>query len=116
MALAYRQCERAGQAKKASRVSREWQRAPAATLCGGCRNRTIEQNGPALYITIPGVKRPRVRCQNCAGEAPPDLPANLEPGGIAPSKIKFSRAGDHAPARTRGALRGMAERYTPHNS
>lgn len=95
---------------------REWRRAPAGTLCGGCHHREIERGEPVLYITLLGVKRPRVRCQDCAGEAPPDLPAQMEPGGIQPSRTGFSRAGEHAPDRTRGALRTMIERYSPHNS
>jgi len=99
-------------------MNREWRRAPSVTLCGGIHRmpRQIEQDEPALYITIPGVKKARTRCQDCAGEAPPDLPANLNSGGIQPSRTGFSRVTDHGPNRTRGALRVMAERYTPHNS
>ena len=97
-------------------MNREWRRAPSVTLCGGCSHRQIEQDEPALYITIPGVKKPRIRCQDCAGKAPPDLPQNMRSGGIQPSRTGFSRVTDHGPARTRGALRDMAERYTPHNS
>lgn len=95
---------------------RSWQRASAGTLCGGCRNREIVRGEPVLHIVLPGVRRPLVRCQDCAGEAPPEMPAQMEPGGIQSSKIGFSRAADAAPARTRGALREMVERYRPQDS
>jgi DNA-directed RNA polymerase subunit RPC12/RpoP len=55
----------------------------ADSLCGYCPHRIIVKNEPALFITLPGVKRERVRCQNCAGEAVPDLPARIEIAGVA---------------------------------
>lgn len=53
---------------------REWKRAPADMICGLCRHRAIPRGEPYLSITLPNVKRERRRCQNCAGEAPPELP------------------------------------------
>lgn len=52
---------------------REWRRVPVETLCGGCP-KTIPKDAPALFITLPNVKREKVRCEECEGPAPPDLP------------------------------------------
>lgn len=95
-------------------MSRMWRRAPADTLCGGCRNRTIERGEPAIYIKVnPQVTRELIRCQNCAGEAPPELPELMEAGGIETSG--FTAIGKAAPRRTRGALKELARKeWTPY--
>ncbi len=98
-------------------MSREWRRMPADSLCGYCPQRIIVKHEPALFITLPGVKRERVRCVNCAGEAPPNLPERIEIAGIAElAQSGFSKASSHAPGRTRGELRAAVDRYVPHNS
>jgi len=74
-------------------MSRMWRRAPADTLCGGCRNRTIERGEPAIYIKVnPQVTRELIRCQNCAGEAAPELPELMEAGGIETSGFYGDRS------------------------
>ncbi len=97
-------------------MSREWRRAPAATMCGLCYQRIIEQDEPALYITLPGVKRERIRCQSCAGEAAPNLPERILVAGVAEQAQRgFTKAALAAPSRTRGALKDMARKeWTPY--
>ena len=65
-------------------MNREWRRVPTDCFCGFCMpHRLIKKGEPALYITLSYVKRPRLRCQTCAGETPPDeLPDLRESGGI----------------------------------
>lgn len=55
-------------------MSAEWKRVPSDTLCGLCYHRLIPKGEPALYRTIRGVKRERVRCQDCSGQCPTELP------------------------------------------
>lgn len=54
----------------------EWRRNPSDTLCGYCGEQILT-DAPALFTKLPNVKRERVRCVKCAGEAPPDLPARI---------------------------------------
>lgn len=90
-------------------MSRMWRRAPAGTLCGRC-NGEIERGDPVIYIKVnPQVTRELIRCQNCAGEAPPELPELMEAGGIETSG--FTAIGKAAPKRrTRGALKELARK------
>jgi hypothetical protein len=55
---------------------KEWRRVPSDTLCGYC-GRVIAREIPALFTRLPNIKRERVRCQECAGPAPPDLPPRV---------------------------------------
>lgn len=51
----------------------EWTRAERDGVCGGCGN-PLKQ-GQAIRLTrIVGVTRPFVRCAECAGPVPADLP------------------------------------------
>jgi hypothetical protein len=52
---------------------RAWNRVAVPTFCGSCRA-LIPAEDPALFITLPGVKRVKIRCQECEGAAPADLP------------------------------------------
>jgi hypothetical protein len=62
----------------------KWTRADAPTLCGGCP-RLIPTGEPMAVMTLPGIKRGFLRCQFCAGGAPPDLPAAIQTrSGMAP--------------------------------
>jgi hypothetical protein len=78
---------------------REWKRAAAQMLCGLC-GKPIYQDQPILLITFPAkVRRPLVRCIDCEGPAPPDLPARIVPGKstkrmqpIARTAATFTRA------------------------
>ena len=72
---------------------REWRRVPADTLCGNCPN-VIPADESAIYIKLPNVKRELVRCQNCVGLAPPDLPQRpprVEPQGFTKPMSKLKR-------------------------
>ena len=88
---------------------RTWVRAPRDLLCGGCGPvTTIPKGAPVLQIQVPGVQAIRYRGPCCAGEPPPDLPPlvereRIEVGG-------WTRVGQAGPARTRGALKQLAER------
>ncbi len=94
-------------------MSRQWRRAPSATLCGYCSQRTIERGEPVIYIKIsPNIKREMVRCQTCAGEAPPELPELLVSGGIETSG--FMSIGRAAPGRTRGQLKAAVKEWMPY--
>ena len=43
-------------------------------MCGRCRERFIPRGEPVVMIKLAGIKRPRIRCQDCEGPAPPNLP------------------------------------------
>lgn len=97
---------------------------PAITICGFCRNRIIAKDEPALFTRLPGVKRERVRCCDCAGEPMPDLPERLEPRDIASmAQTGFTKRPDdftHVGAlvpktRTRGSLRDKAREWMPYS-
>jgi hypothetical protein len=57
-----------------------WTRVVVATLCGGC-NRQLTVGDPVEvreFAYHGGPLIHRVRCDRCAGPAPPDLPALVE--------------------------------------
>lgn len=56
---------------------RTWTRVAVPTYCGGCGN-LVPAEGAVLHVSIPGVKKQKVRCEECEGPAPKDLP-ELEP-------------------------------------
>jgi hypothetical protein len=47
-----------------------WERTPVERLCGRCAQQ-IPINAPVLVLTLPGIKRPMIRGECCAGHAPP---------------------------------------------
>lgn len=56
----------------------------------------------------------RLRCVDCAGEAPPPLPDLIVTR--APDASTMTRIGDVAPLRTRGALRtAVRDHWLPYN-
>jgi hypothetical protein len=55
---------------------RTWARVPIETVCGGCGH-IIRTNQPALTLALAGVKKIRVRCEECDGPAPPGLPEHI---------------------------------------
>ncbi len=57
-------------------MSRLWLRSQVAVLCGRC-GKEIAAGEPVQQVSLLGLRRPLWRCQGCAGEAPPDLPANV---------------------------------------
>ena len=48
---------------------RTWTRLDTVEHCGGCGQRVAAQE-PICLLAIPGVSRPKLRCQACVG--PPD--------------------------------------------
>lgn len=55
----------------------QWTRAKLETTCGGCGQRIYVQQ-PMLVMKFEHVKRQLVRCVDCVGPAPPDLPDVIE--------------------------------------
>lgn len=64
-----------------------WERATSDTLCGYCRLH-IPEDAPIHVTTLVGVDRKRIRCQLCAGPAPPDLPDHLPRTTLPATKSK----------------------------
>ncbi len=97
-------------------MSREWRRVASDTLCGLCVNKTIPKGEPALFISLPMVKRERIRCQSCAGESAPELPARVVLAGVQEmAQNGFTKASASAPGRTRGELKqAMRREWTPY--
>lgn len=86
----------------------------ADSLCGYCPQRVIKQGEPALFISLPGVKRERVRCQNCAGDAAPELPERMVVAGVEQlAHDGFSKVGLSAP-KNRGELRAQLKEWMPY--
>ena len=52
---------------------KEWKRTPVTVACGNC-DALVAFGDPVLVMTLANVRRKLVRCQACAGDAPPDLP------------------------------------------
>jgi hypothetical protein len=83
---------------------REWRRVVIDTRCGYC-GATIPKGKPARFTAIATIKRPRIRCADCAGEAPPDLPALIERSREI--HAAFQQVASALPGRTRGALKTL---------
>jgi hypothetical protein len=83
---------------------REWRRVVVDTRCGYC-GATIPKGEPARFTAIATIKRQRIRCANCAGEAPPDLPALIE--RLRDISAAFQQVSAALPNRTRGALKTL---------
>jgi hypothetical protein len=58
---------------------RRWERVGWVRRCGGC-GAVLGEGMAVLVISLPDLKKPLLRCENCEGPAPPDLPAHLRPG------------------------------------
>ena len=56
----------------------EWGYAQVEGHCGGCHN-TLAIGDPIQLTHISGVTRALVRCEDCAGPAPDDLPPFVLP-------------------------------------
>ena len=56
----------------------EWTRAQREGVCGGCR-KALKAGEPIRLTSIVGVTRKFVRCQECVGAAPADLPTVQTP-------------------------------------
>lgn len=93
---------------------RSWGRAPRELSCGSCLNRTIAIGEPVSYWQeLPNRPWSRLRCVECAGEAPPPLPDLVETK--AHDDVTMTRIRDAAPTRTRGALRTLASHWLPYS-
>ncbi len=93
-------------------MSRRWDRAPRALLCGGCADRHIPAGDPVCYVKVGLVTRELCRCVDCAGPAPPDLPPLVEQQ-TAGNYDKFVTIGALKP-KNRGALKALAKEWTPY--
>jgi hypothetical protein len=82
----------------------EWTHAERAGFCGGC-GKDIASGEAVRVTTVPGVTRPFVRCGECAGGAPPELPADVAPP--APNREGLKPLQSVKP-NTRGDLRRMS--------
>jgi len=90
---------------------RRWTRAPRAMFCGFCVRREIPVGDPVLYISTERMTREMKRCVDCAGPAPPDLPALVaqkEPGDFSMVSVATLRP------KTRGALKASAREWMPY--
>lgn len=85
--------------------------------CGAC-GAPIARGAAQLELVIPNLQRHPVRCADCAGPAPPDLPPLVESASIAERVAALTRVGTAAPGRTRGALKTLAQAdtWTPHRN
>lgn len=54
---------------------RTWERVSYGCCCGQCGEQ-LGEGQACLLIALPNLKRRLVRCETCAGQAPPDLPAH----------------------------------------
>lgn len=100
-------------------MSARWIRCSSAThRCGSC-NAPLSVGVAVLEIQIPAVHRTRLRCEECAGPAPPDLPPFELPASIPERMAALTRVGQAAPKRTRGALQQAmvhTDRWSPHRN
>ncbi len=90
---------------------RRWARAPRALFCGFCSHRTIAKDEPVCYVKLGHVGRELVRCPDCAGPAPPDLPAAIrtkEPGDFSMVLLNALKP------KTRGELRAQLKERLPY--
>ncbi len=69
----------------------QWRRAVHAVTCGYCLD-VILPGQPVYLITLSRVSRPKRRCQQCAGELPPE---DLQDEG--PTRMVLSFAPDVEP-------------------
>ena len=60
---------------------KHWERVAYREKCGQC-GKLLFENTPVLTVTITGVKKPKYRCEDCAGIAPTDLPPRTLPETI----------------------------------
>ncbi len=51
----------------------QWERVSFTAKCGEC-GAILADSTPMLTIQLSNVRRKLIRCQTCAGPAPPDLP------------------------------------------
>lgn len=90
---------------------RRWARADRVLSCGYCKNKLIQKDDPVCYVKVGRVERELRRCVDCAGPAPPDLPAS----------IRTKELGDYSMVavsslkpKTRGDLRAQVKEWTPY--
>jgi hypothetical protein len=90
---------------------RRWARAPRELHCGYCFNRTIAAGDPICYVKTANITRELKRCVDCAGPAPPNLPAL--PELKTPGDFSMTHVGAHRP-KTRGELKATAREWMPY--
>lgn len=56
---------------------RRWERVTYREKCGRC-GALLKAGDPMLLIAFVGMKRALIRCEQCEGPAPPDLPERPE--------------------------------------
>jgi hypothetical protein len=68
---------------------RTWDRVRYHERCGGC-GLLLEISEPVLRIVLRGLDRPLLRCQDCAGLAPLDLPPLPERAPVEPHVTRIA--------------------------
>ncbi len=96
-------------------MSARWIRCAFTARCGAC-NADLHTGDPLLELVLPNLRRRLLRCPACAGPAPPDLPPLIETASIAERVAKLAHVSTAAPVRTRGALKAVADQWTPHRN
>lgn len=98
-------------------MSARWSRCTYVMHCGRC-HATLREGAAVLELVIPNLQRTLVRCADCAGPAPPDLPPAIVSASIAERVAALSHVTTAAPDRTRGALTkfAQADAWTPHRN
>ena len=90
---------------------RRWARAERELFCGYCSQRMIPKGDPVCYVKMEKLTRELRRCVDCAGPAPPDLPALVEK--VFPEITGFTPLAQNRP-KTRGELKQTAREWMPY--
>jgi len=81
----------------------EWRRLKISRVCGGC-GAIIARGEPAKFIVLEGLRRELLRCAECAGPVPPDLPALIETDNAIEPRVKMQPLKKTAMGFTRARL------------
>lgn len=88
----------------------EWRRVAFARLCGGC-GQVIYQDQPAKFFKLETMKRELVRCADCEGPAPPNLPPHGPRRTTKPMQSLMRAASNVIDGMRRGKMPAERDRY-----